>query len=476
MASPVNLTLEQRFAERLRLRSDELQEESTATSTSTPAVTPSRHLELAPHNVRVRNYLRDNDTTFKRLDDLKEKGWSAAEGDTHFRKQRETADNKDDEQEKVFHSVHLRIGDEMCLAGVFDIVGLDHPNIDALNLCMAPGAYTTAMLKQYPDAYACGITLPAAAGGHKMIIPFGPYDPRVDVTFLDITMLIHEYSAETSSTHAHHPDAANFITSSPFHGEAFDLVLCDGQALRTHERAKHREIMREARRLLAAQLIFGMTRIKQGGTFIILLHKAEAWDTMCLLKNFSSFAKVSLFKPESAHRQRSTFYLVAKDVQSLSSEAATFIGGWKVAWTEATFGGEEGIGADPAMPQDTEVDDLLHDFGPELIQLAQRIWSIQAEALDHSHWLPGSAKKTRRSSFLQSPEFKKTGEPSTPRPSNSVLGGRSHWQTSSPPESQGFPGTPTPRFPLSARSTNQKKYLHTEADENKMKKMAGRWR
>ncbi|KAL8992923.1 MAG: hypothetical protein Q9169_006729 [Polycauliona sp. 2 TL-2023] len=474
MASPVKLTLEQRFAQRLRLRSEEDGKESPIASSSAAAVTPSRHLELAPHNVRVRNYLRVNDATFKRLDELKEKGWNATEGDTHFRKQREVADNKDDEQEKGFHIVHLNIGDEMRLARVFEVEGQEHGNINALNLCMAPGAYTAVMLKQYPDASVCGITLPAPSGGHKMIIPFGPYDPRVDVKFLDITMLVHEYSTTSLSDHADHPDTANFITDSPFYGQKFELVLCDGQALRTHERAKHREIMREARRLLAAQLIFGMTRIKQGGTFVILLHKAEAWDTTCLLKKFTSFAKVTLFKPESAHRQRSTFYLVAKDVQPTSTEAQTFIDGWKQAWTEATFGGDEGIRTDPAMPQDVEVDAMLHDFGPRLIQLAQRTWSIQAEALDHSHWLPGSGGKRRRSSSIQSPDFSRTGESSTPRQSNPSFGTHSRWQPSSP-DSPSFPDMSSPRHPLSSR-TNHQKYLQSEVDEDKMKKMAGRWR
>lgn len=402
-------------------------------------------------------------------------GWNATEGDTHFRKQREAADNKSDEQEEIFHSLHLKIGDEMRLSGAFDVEGLEHANINALNLCMAPGAYTSAMLKQYPDASVCGITLPVRSGGHKMIIPYGPKDARVNVKFLDITMLLHEFSTKSFNIPNNHPDAANFITSSPFNGQVFELVLCDGQALRTHERAKYRETMREARRLLAAQLIFGMARMKQGGTFVILLHKAEAWDTMCLLKSFCSFAKVTLFKPESAHRQRSTFYLVAKDVQSTSTEAGTFTNSWRQVWTAATFGGEEGIGSDPAMPDDADVDALLHRFGPGLIHLARRTWSIQAEALDHSHWIPGSGSKKRRSSSLQSPESSKTCEPLTPRHPQSMLNARSRWPPSSPSSPSPI-GSDAAKHPVTPRSTNQQRYLHHEVDENKMKKMAGLWR
>ena len=73
MASPVKLSLEQKFAQRLHLRSNETSEEGAIYSTSEAAVTPSRHLELAPHNVRIRDYLKENDATFRRLDELKEK-------------------------------------------------------------------------------------------------------------------------------------------------------------------------------------------------------------------------------------------------------------------------------------------------------------------------------------------------------------------------------------------------------------------
>ncbi|KAL8912088.1 MAG: hypothetical protein Q9171_002876 [Xanthocarpia ochracea] len=479
MASPITLSLEERFARQLQVRSDENSQDGATDDTLPPnlaVISRSRRMELAPHNVRIRHYLKEHDALFRQLDELKEKGWNTAEGDYHFRKQREAADTKDDEQEHIFHRVHLAIGNELCLSGAFNVKGLEGSKVNALNLCMAPGAYTAAILKQYPDASVCGITLPVESGGHKMIIPYGPKDPRVDLRFLDITMLICELWVRPFSIPDRHPDAANFIKSSLFHGHEFDLVLCDGQALRTHERAKYREDTREARRLLAAQLVFGMTRIKQGGTFVILLHKADAWDTMRLLQNFCSFSQVALFKPETGHRSRSTFYLVAKDVQSTSTQARLFVDHWKQTWTEATFGGEEGVGTDPAMPDDTEVDALLHDFGSRLIHLAQNIWLIQAAALNRAHWISGSgAAKTRQSPSIQTPVFSEHGEPSTPRFSRSVLCTRSRW----PPSSTNSPGArdpllPTP--PLTSRSGNQPRYLRSDVDEDKVKKMAGSWR
>ncbi|KAL8787355.1 MAG: hypothetical protein Q9213_002238 [Squamulea squamosa] len=477
MVAPVKRTLEQRLAQQLQLRSDENGLESTTDDIPRQKVPipHSRLLDSARHNVRVRTYLKENDLTFRQLDELREKGWSTASGDDHFKKQREAADNKDDSTEVAFHALHLRIGHEMRDFGAFEVDRTGASNITALNLCLAPGAYTAAVLDRYPDASVRGITLPFSSGGHKMVIPYGSEDPRVKVEFLDITMLIGEFLDEPISIPANHPDAANFVSSSPFYGQNFDLVLCDGQALRTHNRAEYRET-HEPRRLLAAQLVFGITRINQGGTFVILLHKADAWDTIRLLKCFCSFAQIKLFKPKAGHRQRSTFYLIAKNVQPDSIGALRSIDEWKRSWYDSTFGGEEGKGADPTMPDDAEIDDLLHDFGPHLIDMAQDIWSIQIDALKHSQWLPGAgANETRRRSSLKLGVPTEQGEPSTPRHSNSVLGARTRWQPSSG-HSSASPGMQIPTSPLNSRSGNQPRYLCQEVDENKAKKMAGRWR
>jgi hypothetical protein len=65
----------------------------------------------------------------------------------------------------------------------------------------------------------------------------------------------------------------------------------------------------------------GLQRIKPGGTLIILLHKLETWHSMILVRFFSTFATVELFKPVKAHAIMSSFYMVAKNVQPQSTEA-----------------------------------------------------------------------------------------------------------------------------------------------------------
>ena len=52
--------------------------------------------------------------------------------------------------------------------------------------------------------------------------------------------------------------------------QTFDLVICDGQVLRTHARAGYKEA-REARKLIVTQLALGSEHVRQGETMVVLL-------------------------------------------------------------------------------------------------------------------------------------------------------------------------------------------------------------
>ncbi|KAL9606875.1 MAG: hypothetical protein Q9167_008138, partial [Letrouitia subvulpina] len=387
-------------------------------------------------------------------------GWASSKGDDHFKIQRERADTKEETHETIFHAIHTAIGKELAAAGAFDKPECAVTNIQALNLCMAPGAYTEVFLDIHPDATVKGITLPLELGGHPMTIPYGLRDPRVNLYFLDITMLAAEFGVTSQDIPPDHPDAKNFSMHRPHGCDAFDIVLCDGQTLRTHQRLDYRE-SREPLRLLTAQLILGMARIKPGGTFIILLHKADAFDTMQLLRSFSGFAKIALFKPHKGHTTRSTFYLIAKDVKSLSVPAIEAMENWKFDWQQATFGGEKGPGVDQEPASDEEVNAVLDDFGPELIKLCQPIWSIQAEALDRAQWRHEQVDQPRTPEHSRRPSF-----PLARRNPNS------NFEPRSPPE----PHTP---FFSPRKGNSENKYggmSQPQISPEKAAKMAGKWR
>ena len=161
--------------------------------------------------------------------------------------------------------------------------------VKILDPCMAPGGYTASALKYNPSAIACGVTLPFAKGGHKLLLQ----SSRYSVKFLDITMLASEFGVD--EVPFAHPEHASFFRERPYLGQTFHLVFYDGQVLRTHQRAEHRE-QQEALRLTVSQLILALQRIRPGGTLVILLHKLEAWDTTELLYKFSHFSSIQLFR------------------------------------------------------------------------------------------------------------------------------------------------------------------------------------
>ncbi|KAG9228008.1 hypothetical protein BJ875DRAFT_413373 [Amylocarpus encephaloides] len=275
----------------------------------------------------------------------------------------------------MFYRMMQQIGDEL-QESTHAISQLSYcaKDIKILDLCMAPGGYTASALKYNPGATAFGITLPPVLGGHGVLLQ----SPESTVLFLDITMLAEEFGVETLPLI--HPDHASFLSDRPYLDHRFHLIFCDGQVLRTHQLAEYRQ-HQEARRLTASQLILALQRIRTGGTLILLLHKMEAWDTVELLYLFSQFSSVQVFKPKKKHAIRSSFYLIARDVQPNAITAKFAVETWKQTWWEATFGGENGTGAAKVIADEGHIRTVLDQFGSKLIGLGRPIWETQANAL-----------------------------------------------------------------------------------------------
>jgi hypothetical protein len=165
----------------------------------------------------------------------------------------------------------------------------DRKLIQVLDLCMAPGGFTAYSIQENPMGVVDAFSLPEAEGGHPVLVLFGKRDPRVRVHFTDITMWAEELGIDNILDN--HPDISKFCSGWPYACGAYDLVICDGQALCTQEVAEYRK-RTEQTRLTNAQLVLGLQRIKAGGTLIMLLHKAYKWRCVKLLKTFSHFSDI----------------------------------------------------------------------------------------------------------------------------------------------------------------------------------------
>jgi hypothetical protein len=168
-------------------------------------------------------------------------GWENEAGDAYFQNQRKRADNADARAKVGFFKLMRTIGLELHDAtSALTIRGNGNSRPAILDLCMAPGGFSSVALYLNPSAHVRGVSLPPSQGGHEMLLNgnWSTTDPdaSVYISFRDITLLADEMGTPASSIPASHPDAASFSSDRPFLEQKFDLVFCDGQVLRTHER------------------------------------------------------------------------------------------------------------------------------------------------------------------------------------------------------------------------------------------------
>ncbi|OAR01487.1 hypothetical protein LLEC1_03095 [Akanthomyces lecanii] len=340
--------------------------------------------------VAMAEYLNKNSEELHRLAGLRQQGWSNPAGDTFFRNQRQSADNADSKLARIFFNLMQQIGEEL------------HLNTDAfaarctrgkapkiLDMCMAPGGFLSTALSKSPGSTAVAFTLPPSDGGHDILLS-KRLDRRVQTRYADITMFAKDMGVDTIPTS--HPDAANFLPRQLEPSRAFDLAICDGQVLRTHKRPEYREA-REARRLSMTQFAMGLKHLRAGGTMVILLHKLDSYETASLVQTFGEFSSVKLFKPTKAHTRKSSFYMVASNVQSQQPAALEAIEQWKRKWRVATFGtNEEAL---ELLRDDLKgVEVLLETFGADLVRMGKDVWQTQADALAKTSFIRNSAGTT----------------------------------------------------------------------------------
>ncbi|WDK17052.1 hypothetical protein CGRA01v4_08335 [Colletotrichum graminicola] len=345
---------------------------------------------VTPGAVIVR-YLTQHSPEFAELSKLREIGWQNPDGDRFFQRQRAQATNPTEKTKLYFYEMMKRIGDEMQrITGALKTKspGSDFPRI--LDMGMAPGGFLATAMRLNPRAKALGLSLPIANGGYPSLVP---EREDIDLRYLDVTMLAADLGFEDIP--ADHPDADKFLPRQFEPGRKFDLVICSSSVVREHEVGEYRKIT-EPRRLTTSQLALGLERLIPGGTMVVLFHKVEAWTTVVQLYRFSKFCeKLFLFKPTKGHTKRSSFYMVATGVQSQNPEAILAIERWKQVWRAATLD-VEGTGTmlQELDEEEPSPEEILREFGEDLVRLGKRAWSIQADALRDAPFITGHHSKT----------------------------------------------------------------------------------
>lgn len=257
--------------------------------------------------------------------------------------------------------------------GVFSLPG-KRPSMLALGF--APGGFVGEALKVNPNVQVVGITLPIKEKGVESLVK----SPRLNLVQADVTMLAVDLGVSLDEIPPDHPDAKRFLKRAIRPRQQFDLVTCEGGVLRTHQIASYRE-HREAHRLKASQLAISLARLKPGGSMIVLMHKAETWNSLSLFYKFSKFSEVRLFKPEVEHQHRSSFYMIATNIQSQSEAAQNVVKQWTTEWKTATFGTDDEYTKE-CRDNALDADEVLKEFGQSWVDMCREVWARQIKGLE----------------------------------------------------------------------------------------------
>ncbi|KAJ5166019.1 hypothetical protein N7492_006315 [Penicillium capsulatum] len=294
--------------------------------------------------------------------------WKTPKADAYFQAQKARLASPTDEQNRGFFYMMIKVG--MALQATARIVPPPSKTIHlkVLDICMAPGGYAATVSKVNPT-----LMFTASLGGHPIALPNWKIDRCVDVRFQDITMLVAELGFPDLASQ-NHDKTCEFSNERPFNTQAVDLVFCDGKVLDSHTRTS--ESTNEAARLSAAQIVLTLQRIKYGATLVMLLHQAYGPASVRLLEAFDQFSTISLVKHQVCHIKRTSFYLIAKNIDPAHARARTLVNELRHSWrlhTALAFGVE--------IPGEKLEDGPRGSFGEKLIQLAEPVWRLQTQAM-----------------------------------------------------------------------------------------------
>ncbi|PSN58767.1 hypothetical protein BS50DRAFT_538316 [Corynespora cassiicola Philippines] len=327
------------------------------------------------------------DDCYQKLHSLQVKGWNSPEGDAYFqRRQWKTLAPNDKAKRRMFGMMQS-IAKDMDLKTSAFSSSSTKPN--ALDLCMAPGGFLSYFLKRFPDGTADAITLPEENGGHEVLLSLDHRKRSIKVTYTDVTMFSGVFGV--NDIPKDHPEEQMFLPSWPYMENSYDLVICDGQTLRTQKLAEYRQKCEQSR-LFNSQLVLALKSVRPGGTIIALLHRTHKWRTFTLLRMFNKFSNIQLFKHERFHAEKSSFYLIAKNVQPQRQEAIDAMESFRQNWICGTFPDTYERNEENDDGSNENVQFKLGDFGAQFCDLVRPIWEVQAAALENASWMKGQVE------------------------------------------------------------------------------------
>ncbi|KAH8423379.1 uncharacterized protein LDX57_001137 [Aspergillus melleus] len=245
-----------------------------------------------------------------------------------------------------------------------------------LDLCLSPGGIAASVEKALPGSTIDAIILGTPLGGYNVM------NPQIFRSIMHTDATIYDLIDE--GVVVKDIETGLFDITRPYLGDPYDLIFCGGAV--TEEQPK--EVYRgycEAIRLSVSQLVFALDRLKQGGSLVLLLHQIDTWHTVCILHALSMFADIQVYKHPEIHAIKSSFYLVAKNVNLNHEGIKQTISNWRDLWRY--LGSKDHADAARMTWKYDEIDSdegskrEVQQFGPRFLELARPVWKIQASAM-----------------------------------------------------------------------------------------------
>ncbi|KAJ5928261.1 hypothetical protein N7466_007217 [Penicillium verhagenii] len=328
-------------------------------------------------------FLKSKSAIFTNLLQVQDEVWKSAEADKYYEGQKARAVvTVSEAQRTVFFNMMKVLGDK--LQKIYNLIPppAKRMSYDVLDLCMAPGGFTYTVLKSNRYAKVCAISLPPSEGGIEIYLDDWQNNPRLKVELTDLTMLAGEIGFSIPASQDNPSPTAKFSNRTLFPGQQFDLIFCDGHVLPAPDSEEESGYI--ARRLFDAQIAMALQKIKPAGTFVMLLHQAWTQRNLRLLEAFNQFSQLNLFKPSTCHAKRSSFYLVAKNVEPQHKRARRLLREARASWrlrTANAFGIDIPETSREESVEEEPIKDIVESFGEELVNLAEPIWTIQIDGM-----------------------------------------------------------------------------------------------
>ncbi|KAK0196357.1 hypothetical protein F5146DRAFT_1217466 [Armillaria mellea] len=306
-------------------------------------------------------------TELSHLNRLRRMGTESPAMERHYENQRHNADNADENTERAWYALMRKIMEEM--NRFCPVCGHNDGDFRFLDLGCCPGGFSSYILDTNPRATGVGVSLSPQEGGHP---------------FLMDENLLNRYSIMFANMAKFELGPDSDLALLPIPANSFDLVVMDAHHLRNQPHMA-------ADKLYISQIILGLRAVKIGGSVVLKLHRIESEFTARLLYLLDKVSwKIRTFKPLIMHKDRGSFYLIARGVgfdnlRRLSLQRQTLLmhamNSLQTVWVNL---GEEGSERH-LVAEDLDfiitVDDLVKVYTYRLGRLGRKIWEIQGRTL-----------------------------------------------------------------------------------------------